>query len=195
MIRRSVVLVALLFGSAGSHALLEDVSYEATRVMRVDGYEIVTRVHHAPRMERITASLIGMEVTVIMRTDRNLAWQLIPLMGVYGESDLSAMDTPENIRILSREPVGVETIRGIAVTKFRARFVTQGGTHHEGFYWQNADGVHVRTEFPFIGRDGGEKRIELELRDVELGPQPAYLFELPEGYSKVDLDIASLLPI
>ncbi len=57
-------------------------------------------------MERITASLIGMEVTVIMRTDRNLAWQLIPLMGVYGESDLSAMDTPENIRILSREPTG-----------------------------------------------------------------------------------------
>jgi hypothetical protein len=191
---RSFFLFTALCVAPVAQAVLESVSYSATRVMRIDGTEITTRINHAPHMERITGSLGGLEMTLILRSDRNVVWQLVPFMSLYGEADISDMDTPDNIQILSREPIGNEVVQGQLTTKFRAEFLTRGGTRHEGFYWQNADGVHMRSAFPFIDRSGDVKQVELELRDVQLGDQPASLFELPAGYTRVDLDLPSLLP-
>lgn len=193
-IARSLV-IAMLCYLPQAHAILEGVSYSATRVMRVDGTEFITKVNHAPHMERITGVVGGLELTLILRSDRNVVWQLIPFMSMYGEADISEMDTPDNIQILSREEVGNERINDEVVIKYRAEFLTRGGTRHAGFYWENPAGVHVRSEFPFIGRDGTEKKVELELRDVLVGAQPTTLFEVPAGFTKIDVDLASLLPI
>ncbi len=190
---RLLVLTLILFVPS-AHSVLDRVSYSATRVMRIDGTEFITTINHAPHMERITGTIAGLPLTLILRSDRNVVWQLIPFMSLYGEADISEMDTPDNVQILSREEVGNETINGQAAIKYRAQFLTRGGTRHEGFFWENVDGVHVRSEFPFIGRDGTEKRVELEVRDVQLGPQPAALFEVPTGFTRIEIDLASLLP-
>ncbi|NJN51708.1 MAG: hypothetical protein HC809_07940 [Gammaproteobacteria bacterium] len=166
---RALILSLLCVGPS-AYAILDRVSYSATRVMRIDGTEIITTVNHAPHMERISGTIGGLPLTLILRSDRNVVWQLIPFMSMYGEADITEMDTPDNVQILSREEVGNEIINGHAAIKYRAEFLTRGGTRHHGFFWENADGVHVRSEFPFIGRDGTEKRVELELRDVQVGP-------------------------
>jgi len=190
-----ILCIAPFLLAAPADAVIESVSYAATRVMRIDGYELVTEVHHAPHMERITAELAGFETSLILRSDRSLVWHLIPLLGIYGESDISEMDTPDNVEILSREPLGAELVQGQPAVKHRALFRTRGGTTHEGFYWENADGVHVRSEFTYIDAAGEPKRMELELSNVKVGPQPAHLFEVPDGYRKVDIDLPSLLPM
>jgi len=176
-----------------AQALVDETAYAATRIVRLDGREFATQVNHTRLRERISADVGGVEVTVILRSDRNLAWQLMPMLGVYAEADVSEMDTPANVRIVAAEPLGEELVGGHSAMKYRAEFQTRDGTRHQGFFWQNAAGVHVKTRFPVTDRDGNTRQIELELRDLKVGAQAPSLFEVPEGYRRVDIDTGEVL--
>ena len=41
--------------------------------------------------------------------------------------------------------------------------------------------------------EGRQRTVELELRDLRVAPQPASLFEVPEGYKVMPLDTGELL--
>jgi len=190
------LLVSFVLGALAAlpaQAVLDDTAYVATRIVRLDGREFVTRVNHTRTRERVSATVGGVEVTVILRSDRNLAWQLMPMMGIYAETDVSRMDTPGNIRVLSSEPMGEELVGGQSTMKYRAQFQTLGGARHEGFFWQNAAGVHLKSRFPVTDRSGRTRQIELELRDVQIGKQDPSLFEVPADYRRIDIDTGALL--
>ena len=178
---------------APAYALLDGASWSATRIVRIDGREFVTRVNHTRLQERIVTDVAGVELTLILRSDRNVAWQLMPLMMVYAEADVSRMDTPANVRIVEAEPLGEEAVGGQSAMKYRALFQTRDGTRHEGHFWQNAAGVHVKERFPVTDRAGRTRLIELELRDLRVGAQQPGLFEVPTGYRLIDVDIGSVL--
>jgi hypothetical protein len=191
-----LLCLALLFAVLDARfalALVEDVAYAATRIVRLDGHEFATEVNHTRQRERISANVGGVDVTVILRSDRNLAWQLVPMMGMYAEADVSRMDTPASVRIVSSEPMGQETVAGQGTTKYRAVFQTRSGSTHEGFFWQNKAGVHVKQRFPVTDRHGNTRLIETELRELRVGEQDPALFEVPEGYRLIDVDIESVL--
>lgn len=190
-----LLLLLLAFAPASAFALIDEVSWQATRIVRVDGREIVTQVRHTPTRERISAVLHGIELTFILRGDRNLLWQLTPNLSVYGEVDLTGFDTPQTVHILARERLGEETVAGQRTTKYRARFRSVDGDEREGFYWQNAAGIHLRSRFPLPDRNGALRQVELELRNVQAGPQAASWFEVPEGYFRLPLDAGTLLDL
>jgi hypothetical protein len=194
---KHVVLTALLacctLGAPAARAILDEVSWEATRVVRVDGREIKTRVHHAKLKERISAVVKGVELDLVLRYDRKLLWQMTSLFELAAETDISAMDTPANIRVLSRTRVGNEPVGGAPATHWRLSYQTQGGAKHEGEYWQNAAGVHVKSRFSVSDPEGKSRQVELELRDLQVGPQSADLFEVPEGYKVMPLDSGELI--
>lgn len=173
--------------------MIDDVPWEATRIVRVDGRELVTHVNHTLLKERISAVLAGVEVTVILRSDRNILWQLLPILSLAGETDISAMDTPGNIKVLSRERLGDELVAGQPAVKYRARFETRSGKRQDGYYWQNAAGVHIKSLFPVVDNNGALREVELELRDLKVGPQAASLFEVPDNFRRVPLDGSALL--
>jgi hypothetical protein len=72
------------------------------------------------------------------------------------------------------ERVGREPVNGVAATKYRV--ATDGGeaTRMRGYLWISDDGIPVRTDMV----TGGD-RIQMELRDLVVGSQPAELFEPP----------------
>lgn len=187
----AVLLVVLLAPTA--HAILDEVSWEATRIVRVDGRQIETRVHHAKLKERISAVVKGVELDLVLRYDRKVAWQMTPMFALAAETDISAMDSPANIRVLSRQRIGRETLGGVAVTRWKILYDTRGGARREGEYWQNAAGVHVKSRFTVTDPGGKARHIELELRDLTVGPQPPEVFEVPEGYQVMPLDTSALI--
>jgi hypothetical protein len=150
-------------------------------------------VNHTRLRERISANVSGVDVTVILRSDRNIAWQLMPQMGIYAEADVSAMDTPASVRIVSSEPLGEETVAGRSAMKYKAVFQTRNGGQHQGFFWQDKSGVHVKQQFPVTDRDGRTRLIETELRDLRVGAQDPALFEVPQDYRHIDVDIGAVL--
>jgi len=186
------VLLACL-AALPARALIEDTAYSATRIVRLDGREFATQVNHTRLRERISANVGGVDVTVILRSDRNLAWQLVPQMGIYAEADVSGMDTPANVRIVSSEPLGEETVAGQSAMKYRAVFQTRNGGQHQGFFWQNKAGVHVKQQFPVTDRNGRTRLIETELRELRVGAQDPALFEVPDGYRRLDIDTGAVL--
>lgn len=191
--RSWLLLLLISLPKAPAQALFDDVPWSATRIVRIDGREFTTRVNHERLRERIVADIAGVELTLILRSDRNVAWQLMPLMMVYAEADVSAMDTPASVRIVASEPLGAERVGGQETMKYRAVFQARNGMRREGYFWQNAAGVHVKSRFPIIDRKGRERIVELELRDLRPGMQPPALFEVPEGYRRIDVDIAAVL--
>lgn len=190
---RRILLYLLLVFSASAHALLDEVSWQATRIVRVDGRQISTEVHHTKLKERISAVVQGVELDLVLRFDRKLMWQMTPMFGIAGETDISAMDTPANIKVLKRERQGEETVAGQRATRYRLQYQTRGGDTREGFYWQNAAGVHVKSSFSVLDPDGKTRRVELELRNLRVGPQPAELFEVPADYRVMPIDASGIL--
>lgn len=186
----------LLFGMAASpiaSAILDELSWEATRIVRVDGRQLETRVHHAKLKERISAVVKGVELDLVLRYDRQVAWQMTPMFALAAETDISAMDSPANIRVLSRQRIGKETVGGVATTRWKILYQTRGGARREGEYWQNAAGVHVKSRFTVTDPEGKARRVELELRDLTVGPQPPEVFEVPDGYKVMPLDTGALI--
>ena len=189
---RLICCLLLLF-AVRAHAILDEVSWQATRVVRVDGRSFETRVHHAKLRERISAVIEGVELDLVLRYDRKLMWQMTPLLAMAGETDLSAMDTPATIRVLARERLGEETVAGQPTTRYRVKYQTQGGEQREGQYWQNAAGVHVKSRFAVPDVDGKLRQVELELRDLRVREQPAELFEVPGDYGVIQVDASAIL--
>lgn len=189
---RLICCLLLLFATR-AHAILDELSWQATRVVRVDGRSFETRVHHAKLRERISAVIEGVELDLVVRYDRQLMWQMTPLFAMAGETDISAMDTPATIRVLARERLGEETVAGQRTTRYRLRYETRSGERREGQYWQNAAGVHVRSRFAVPDPDGKLRQVELELRDLRVGAQAAELFEVPTDYRVIQVDASAIL--
>ena len=190
------LLLSLLLLSAfvtPAWALLDEVSWQATRVMRIDGRRIETRVHHTRLRERISTVVQGVELDLILRFDQGLMWQMTPLLGMANQTDISGMDSPANIRVLSREKIGQESVAGQPATRYRLRYRTRGGADGEGEYWQNAAGVHVRSRFSVVDPEGRTRHVELELADLRVVPQDESLFEPPADYSVIRVDAGALL--
>jgi hypothetical protein len=190
---RSLLFLFVAVLAPTAHAILDEVSWEATRIVRVDGRTLETRVHHTKLKERISALVKGVEINLVLRYDRKLIWQMTPMFALAAETDISEMDSPANIRVLSRQQVGKETVGGVATTRWKIVYQTRGGARREGEYWQNGAGVHVKSRFVVSDPEGKERRVELELRDLKVGAQPPGVFEVPDGYKVMPLDTGALL--
>jgi hypothetical protein len=188
-----LICALLLLFAARAHAILDEVSWQATRVVRVDGRSFETRVHHAKLRERISAVIDGVELDLVLRYDRKLMWQMTPLFAMAGETDISALDTPATIRVLARERLGEESVGGQRTTRYRVQYRTRSGESREGQYWQNAAGVHVKSRFAVPDADGKLRQVELELRDLRVREQPAELFEVPGDYGVIQVDASAIL--
>jgi hypothetical protein len=180
------LLAAVL--SAPAHAILDEISWEATRVVRVDGRVFETRVHHSRQKERIGAVVQGVALDLVLRYDTGTMYQMTPMFSLAGQTDISGADTPASIRILARDRLGEESVAGQTTVKYRVRFLARDGEQREGFYWQNAAGVHVKTRFALRDDQGQVRQVELELKELKVGPQAASLFEVPKDYRVIEVD-------
>ena len=82
---------------------------------------------------------------------------------------------------------------GQRATRFRLQYQTRGGEQREGFYWQNAAGVHVEDRFTVRDPEGRARQVELELKNLRVVAQPAALFELPADYRVMPVDATGIL--
>src|SRR3546814_17448369 len=77
--------------------------------------------------------------------------------------------------VVQPEELGRGTVGGEAVTKYRIE-AGEGGESYTVLIWATDDGIALRMEGATA--EGG---FEMQLSDLERGPQPADLFEVPAG--------------
>jgi len=179
-------LVLTILPAAVSAATLGDVKtgFSADRLLVVDGKPYAGRMLTMPGMERHEQNLNGIPAVFVLRGDTPLAELVLPGLHTVVEfllpPELHLFADPR----LTRRPVGHETINGIATTKYAIDETVPEG-HGEGFLWLSDSGIPMQLDGSFTRTSGKVAHLRWELSHVHLGPQPAALFEAPQGFSKL----------
>jgi hypothetical protein len=116
----------------------------------------------------------------IIRPDKHLAWQLMPMQKMYMEMDFSSANkmsgkAPDDVTI---EKIGNESLDGINTTKYKILMKDKSAG---GFIWLSPENIVLKMDF--LSKEGKDKnRITTTLKNLKIEPQEAALFELPAGY-------------
>jgi hypothetical protein len=168
------VLVSFASAASASDWLRPDVAYSATRTLSAGGHEISGPLHYDGGKERFEMSLEGQQQVMIRREDYDLLYVIMPQMGMGMEMRIGsreAMPSAGDYAAMQPEALGRETVAGEEATKYRV--VADGATVH---IWASDDGIPLRME-----GESPEGRFTMELSNLQRGPQPAELFEVPAG--------------
>lgn len=166
-----------------------DAAYSATRIIQGGEQRMEQRYFQRDATtNRMEMHLQGEQSTIIINGDRGVMWILMPGQRMYMESSIDnqhfdganvELPDPETWEM---ERVGRESVNGVPATKYRVATDSGKTTRMRGFLWVSDDGIPVRTDM-----ETGGDRIQMELRDLVVGRQPAELFEPPVGYQRVVL--------
>src|ERR1700726_1822862 len=192
---RSAALALLLAPGLATAATLGEarIGFTADRTLVFDGRVYQGKIWTMPGKERHEQAIQAFRPVFLLRADNPL-----------GEVVLSQLHTivqfamPPELRLFShpdlrKNPVGEETVNGIATTKYKIDESVPEG-HAAGELWLSRDGIPMRLPGSFTAPKGKVATLRWELPHVKIGPQPAALFEAPKGFSKLPPEaIAPLL--
>ena len=96
-----------------------------------------------------------------------------------GPPDLSRWDFQETV-------VGEEVLESVKVTKYKTIATSTDGKKFGGFSWRTKEGIPMKMDLLF--KEGTEKtRMTTSLKNVKIGKQDPSLFEIPSGFTKLDM--------
>ena len=184
---RHIVAAALLLvpGIAGAATLCDPkVGFSADRKLTIDGKSYDGKIWAMPGKERHEQTIQAFHPVFILRNDSPFGEIVVPSIKTIVQfampAELKVLATPE----LKKNPAGNETVNGVATTKYAIdETVPQG--HAVGTLWLSRDGIPMKLAGTFTKENGKASTIRWELTRVKTGPQPAALFQTPEGYSKL----------
>ena len=183
----AAVLCLLTLGFPATAAelpfLKPTVSYTGERVIQSPEGEFIQRVFWTPDKVRTETDMPGMAMINIVREDLGVMWILPKDGGMCLEQTLVDNDAmslapgseaydPEDMEF---EKLGTETIDGRTVTKYEVKSTDETGTNR-ALFWVTEENIPVRMEVAPAAGNGGQN-ILIILRDLEIGPQAADLFE------------------
>jgi hypothetical protein len=183
---RSVLLSLLLAPGIADAATLGEaqIGFTADRVLVVDGHSYRGKIWTMPGKERHEQAIQAFRPIFLLRADNPIGEVVLPQLHTTVQfampPELRLLRSPK----LTKNPAGQETVNGIATTKYRIDETVSEG-HAEGNLWLSHDGIPMKLAGNFTAKNGKVSTIRWELDHVKIGPQPAALFEPPEGYSKL----------
>ncbi len=161
--------------------------------------EITGKMYQSGEKSRQDVNMGAMQNVVINRRDKKLVWTIMPSTKSYMEfsaddpkvakkDDLQSFWKSHDAKL---EKIGKEEVNGVDTTHSKVTIAasTPEGHAFEGEIWLSKDNIPMRMKTS--PSHGGE--VVMELKNVKIGKQDAALFELPEGYNKMQLpDLSGL---
>lgn len=186
-IRTTSLFFALAFAAAANaqnRLPTPTVDYQAERIVESSAGTFTGKIFFSADKERTETEMGGFQNVTITRRDRNLVWNLMPAQKMVREGDLRAVRDPAAAPSgddVSISVVGNETVEGVGAVKYK--LIAKDGAAG-GFMWFTREGIAVKMDL--LQKEGGKaSRMTVTLRNLQIGPVDAQLFELPEGYSKM----------
>ena len=190
------VAAGLLPGTALAATLGEArIGFTAERTLVIDGKSYTGKIWTMPGKERHEQAIQGFQPVFLLRADNPIGEIVVPQLHTVVQfampPELRLLGAPD----LKKNPLGEEPVNGIGTTKYAIDQTVPEG-HAAGALWLSRDGIPMRLAGRFTARNGKVSTVRWELRHVKIGPQPAPLFEAPQGYSKLPPEaVAPLLGI
>jgi hypothetical protein len=187
-------LILLLPAAAGAATLGEArIGFSADRTLVIDGRTYDGKIWTMPGKERHEQVISGFHPVFLLRSDAPLGEIVVPQLKTVVEFAIPPELRVVALPVLKKHPAGEETVNGIGCTKYLIdETVPQG--HAVGTLWLSRDGIPMKLAGTFTKTSGKAANVRWELTHVKIGPQPAALFEAPQGFSKLPPEaIAPLL--
>lgn len=184
----AVAALGILAGCGGGGAISD---FEANNVQMDSGGRVVSsgKIYVSGdkiRMEQAGGAQGG-QMTVILRRDLGVMWTVMPERKSCMEMPLdekawqnALQDAGSEAKV---EELGRETVNGFDCRKYRTVTEIQVMMVHK----KTTTTVWRSPRLLFPVRTRSENGQVNELRDVKPGKQPASLFEIPAGYSKMSM--------
>lgn len=177
------VLTVLLVLAGWAWALAQTQEFSADQILFGPGGEQEGKIYFKKDRWRVelTQPQTQKIMVQIFRMDKKVAWMLIPEDKVYMESPLFPDTTPWAEKIpgeVERKSLGEETIQGHPAEKFQVK-VFNGERAQELYLWISKE---LKVPIKTATLDG---QYGTELRNIQMGPQPDELFELPSDFKKI----------
>ena len=198
--RAILVVTSLLISTAslaqGAAPSPPKVQYSADYVMETAEGATRGHIYAAPGVERSETLNDGNTMVSIRRDDKHVTWMLMPSERMYMEIKAgqpgpggSNAPRPEDYQTQMTSE-GRETVNGIVTTKSKVLMTGADGSKMGGFWWTSDDGLVVKMDVLSVEK-GQKVRLKRELTNIKIGPQAADLFEIPAGYTTMNLGIAA----
>lgn len=158
------------------------VAYAADRIMESDAGTFTGKVYSSFGLERTEMNAGGMQSVMILRSDKDLGWMLLPAQRMYQTLDFtkareqSGASPASDVTITQ---VGEEAVEGVSATKYK--LVMKDGSAG-GFMWFSQEGIALKMDL-LSKEDGRKSRMTMTLKNLVVGDQDPSLFELPPGYN------------
>jgi hypothetical protein len=162
--------------------------FSADQVFKVGARTMMGKVHATNTAMRTESDADGKHFINIVRGDRKVVWTLLPDKKTYFEMALPSLPDASalarngaEVPSAQRQNAGTERVGDYVCDKTLV-VANSGGKSHAFTEWaaKELGGFVVKRE----AQDGSWS---LEYRNVQLTSQDASLFEIPEGYQKMDL--------
>jgi len=188
----AVIVLAIMFGAIpGWAAQLSrpQVEYSADSTIQNEEGTIQQHVYVTPTKERkemLTGE--GDGGIQILRYDTKVMWILMPSEKMYMENSMMGKGKGNDPSQWTYEEtvVGEETLNGVRVTKYKSIATSTDGKKYGGFSWRTREGIPVKQDLLY--KEGNDKkRMLTELTNLKISRQDPTLFEIPEGFTKLDM--------
>lgn len=191
---RILMFVAGLF-MAGSVTAGEapQVEYSADSYMESADGTMEGKVYSAPGKERREYVQAGEKTIMIMRRDKNVIWMLQPEGKTYMEMKIPKEGRKGDLSGYKMEmsTVGPETVNGVKTTKSKMIMTGPKGDKLGGFGWRTKEGIIVKMDAIAVDKNSKE-RMKIELTNLQVGKQKPAMFEIPAGYTKMDMGMGGI---
>lgn len=190
----AILCLILVPGAARAATLGEaKIGFSADRTLVLDGHSYQGKIWAMPGKERHEQAIQGFRPIFLLHSGSPLGeivlHQLKTIVQFNLPPEAHILVTSE----LKKRPVGQENVNGVATTKYAVDESLPEG-HAIGNLWLSRDGIPMRLDGSFTAQKGKVSTVRWELSHVRIGPQPASLFETPQGFSKLPPEaIAPLL--
>ncbi len=193
----SLVMGSLLAFSAVASPLPEPtVDYAADIVLTVSQDQgqapmtIPGRLFYSAGNERRESAMMGRKSISIRHGKEDRFYVLMPERRMYLESSGSGTKKQKDPSAamldgdVNLEKVGSEMVNGIPADKYQFNSLDQKNNQTTGYLWFSEDWIPLKMEGT-TRQQGRTSRFASELSNLEIAQQPASLFSIPPGYTKL----------
>jgi outer membrane lipoprotein-sorting protein len=185
-----VAIVAVIaFGGAVSAMEGPKVEYSADSYLETSEAVMKGPLYYAPGKERRDyLGENGEKMVMITRSDKKAVWMLMPEEKTFMEMKLSGQGRKDDLSAYKVEQtmIGPETVNGVNAVKSKLVMIAPDGGKLGGFVWTTREGIVVKMDAISVEK-GGKERFTINLQNLKIGRQDPELFEVPAGYTAMDM--------
>jgi hypothetical protein len=162
------------------------VPFSADRALTVGDRTFMGKVYAVPGSQRHELMIGEIPQVIILHGADAKGWLILPGLNSFVEFGFAKAALELSDGDLLSTKLGQEVIDGHRTTKYRIEHTAQDGTMVDGYLWQTAEGIPMRLDGMYTPANGGKPTpVRMELSHVQLGPQNASLFVVPQNMVKL----------